>query len=527
LNPKNAVALNVRGLAKGGKNDFTGAVADFSEAIKIDPQFFKAYLNRIRANVELRVPLAVISADYAKASELDPKSAVLYQAVGGYCLQMNLNCKSEFAKLIELEPDNPYGYFGRATTALTILDRREFPLTAADDIESARKAIADMNKSLEINPKSGAALNNLARLQFLLGEYDVASASAERALALDPKRWSAFLLRGNARREKNEYEAALKDYAQAEALEPKADVIHFERALLYRKQRKDGEAMTALERALSLDPNNGDAIILSGVIKVEYGRYQEAIKDFESTIDTKKNNNSRWFFSCFQRRAWAEAEMKLGKLDDAERHYFGIFSNSELKGACQERATFEYVLLRARMGRPDVASDYLKKLEEVNPNYPALAETKRALEAPLADFNKQLAALEAKSDAERIEWERKRDAQYARERANSTSSSSKSSSSNELPSDDPRTKRAIAEYDRIHASIEEDIKNYNNAMEKYNKAGEAQFLYKGTYGRALRALDTAARTIERFLDEHGKYLPRELYDHIVSDYRKVGGVKNF
>ena len=45
-NPRDAKALSVRGTAYGQAGDYDKALADFSAAIRINPQFYQAYNNR-------------------------------------------------------------------------------------------------------------------------------------------------------------------------------------------------------------------------------------------------------------------------------------------------------------------------------------------------------------------------------------------------------------------------------------------------------------------------------------------------
>jgi lipoprotein NlpI len=74
LDPKDALAYNDRGAAYAVKGDFDRAIADYSEAIRLDPKAVLAYKNR--GGVYLysgALPKAL--ADFNQASELDPKYA--------------------------------------------------------------------------------------------------------------------------------------------------------------------------------------------------------------------------------------------------------------------------------------------------------------------------------------------------------------------------------------------------------------------------------------------------------------------
>ena len=60
-----------------GEKDYTGAIADFSKAIELDPENKYAYYSRGTAKYELEDYRGYI-ADYSKAIEITPKNASAY-----------------------------------------------------------------------------------------------------------------------------------------------------------------------------------------------------------------------------------------------------------------------------------------------------------------------------------------------------------------------------------------------------------------------------------------------------------------
>lgn len=74
LNPNYAEAYNKRGIIRGRNlKDYPAAKADFDRAIEINPNYDHAYYNRARAREFLEDKLGAI-ADYQKAAELYQKS---------------------------------------------------------------------------------------------------------------------------------------------------------------------------------------------------------------------------------------------------------------------------------------------------------------------------------------------------------------------------------------------------------------------------------------------------------------------
>jgi len=72
LNPKDAKPHVNRGNVYSDKGDFDRAIADYSEAIQLDPKYAFAYLNRGLANL-FTGSLAKAVTDLNQASELEPK----------------------------------------------------------------------------------------------------------------------------------------------------------------------------------------------------------------------------------------------------------------------------------------------------------------------------------------------------------------------------------------------------------------------------------------------------------------------
>ena len=86
---------------------------------------------------------------------------------------------------------------------------------------------------------------------------------------------------------------------------------------------------------------------------------------------------------------------------------------------------------------------------------------------------------------------------------------------------------ALREYNRVHPEIENYARRYAALLEKYRRAGEAQFLYKGTAADIVNTKRMALETIKIFMDKHGKYLPQDLKEHLQEDAAKFVDGPNY
>ena len=70
-----------RGKERGNSKDYSGAISDFTNAIRIKPDYAYAYYNRGFSKNKLKDYLGAI-ADYTKTIELDPNYALAYSNRG-------------------------------------------------------------------------------------------------------------------------------------------------------------------------------------------------------------------------------------------------------------------------------------------------------------------------------------------------------------------------------------------------------------------------------------------------------------
>jgi tetratricopeptide (TPR) repeat protein len=166
-----AQACYDRGRAYNGKRDYDKAIAEFNEAIRLDPQLAIAYDGLGRAYNSKR--------DYDKAI-------------------------AEFNEAIRLDPNCAEACNGRGNIYYY-----------QNDYD---KAMAEFNEAIRLNPNCAEAYNSRGNIYYYKKDYDKAINEYTEAIRLDPTLAYAYEGRGNAYRKLGKKGKASADFANAKRL---------------------------------------------------------------------------------------------------------------------------------------------------------------------------------------------------------------------------------------------------------------------------------------------------------------------
>ena len=203
-----AVAYYSRGLAYYDKGDDDRAIAEFNEAIRLDPKFAYAYSSRGLA-YDHKGNLDRADPDYNEAIRLDPKYAQAYFNRGNAYYQKGDDDRAiaDYSEAIRLDPKYAYAYNNRGTA----YDRQ-------GDVD---RAIVDYNEAIRLDPKFAQAYSSRGLAYYQKGDFDRAIANYGEAIRLDPKYAQAYFNRGVANLYAGRLPKALADLGQSSELNPK------------------------------------------------------------------------------------------------------------------------------------------------------------------------------------------------------------------------------------------------------------------------------------------------------------------
>ena len=256
------VPYNSRGFAYREKGDPDHAIADFSQAIQLDPKYVFAWNNRGNAYFDKKDYDRAI-ADFNQTLELDPKYVLAYYGRGtAWRMKKDYDrAVADYTRAIDFNPKYAYAYNDRGVA-----------YTNKNDVD---RAIADYSQAIQIDPKYVMAYTNRALMYQNKADFDHAIADFTQVIALAPS-LAAYYNRGVAYKDKRDYDRAIADYSRAIEINPKALDPYNARAIAYRYKGDFAAAMADYTRELQIDPKILAAIFSRGHLAVLTGGAQPA-----------------------------------------------------------------------------------------------------------------------------------------------------------------------------------------------------------------------------------------------------------
>lgn len=131
-----------RGVEKALEKDYQGAIADYTQAVQLNPNFAEAYLKRAIAHYKLRKDRDVLE-DCRQALEINPNfaQAYYYQGRARYRSGYTSSAIEAYNQAIRLESDYPQAYYHRGI--------------ANNDLKERSEAVKDLQKAAELFRRQG------------------------------------------------------------------------------------------------------------------------------------------------------------------------------------------------------------------------------------------------------------------------------------------------------------------------------------------------------------------------------------
>jgi len=260
-----SIAYYNRGNAWSNKGKYNRAIADYTKAIEIDPEYADAYHNRALAwKSKGRWYYKKAVADYKKATNEYRKDSI-----------------ATITRVIEIDPKNAEAYFHRGNVWY---DKGDY-----------NNAIADYTQAIEIDPQYAKAYNKRGLAWKKQGNYDKAIADYTQAIDINPRNPIYYYNRGLAWENKGDYNSAIADYTKTIEIDPKeADAYNklaWLKATCPDGNYRDGvRAVECAKKAVELKETYYTLGTLAAAY-AETGRFQDAIKTQQRAIEKLKEES--------------------------------------------------------------------------------------------------------------------------------------------------------------------------------------------------------------------------------------------
>ena len=290
-----AKAYNNRGLLKYYSGDGEGAIFDYNEAIRINPNYYEAYNNRgLSKYYSGDHPEGAIS-DYNEAIRINPNYVRAYarRGLAFQRLQKNEQANSNFKKAISLFPKTADDYLGRGVAKFYLGDNQG--------------AITEFTEAIRINPNDYEAYFNRGYLKYPLGDKIGAVSDFDKAIRINPDYFDAYKLRGYGKYGLGDKQGAIADYTEAIRINPNSSYYEDRGIIKYELGDKQG-AIADYTEAIRINPH-ASSYIIRGNVKYELGDKQGAISDFNEVIRINSNYFNLYHYDAYNNRGIIKYEL--------------------------------------------------------------------------------------------------------------------------------------------------------------------------------------------------------------------------
>jgi tetratricopeptide (TPR) repeat protein len=202
LNPNNAMAYRDRALARGRLADEAGYCADLDRSLQLNAQDGLTYARRAICRSALGNQQGA-QQDINRAVQLSPNDARVLVNRGNFRHQQKdyKGAISDYTEAIRLDPQLAYAYNGRGN--------------ARSDWGDKQGAIQDYTEAIRLEPQYAGSYNNRGLARYHLGDMKGAFSDFTEAIRLNPQHANAYLSRGTTRAQSGDRQGAIADYRKA------------------------------------------------------------------------------------------------------------------------------------------------------------------------------------------------------------------------------------------------------------------------------------------------------------------------
>ena len=269
---KKADGYRSQGVVRAILKDYQGAIAAYTQSIKLNPNDFQAYLNRGTVHAELK-ELQKAIADFNSALKINPNFAQAYNNRGTVHAELgdNQGAIADYNSALKINSNYAEAYNNRGL--------------ARSNLGDQQGAITDYNSALKINPNFAEAYNNRGVTRRELKDLQGAIADFNSALKINSNYADAYNNRGLARSDVGDQQGAIADFNSALKINPNFAYAYNNRGITRAESKDLQGAIADFNSALKINPNYAQAYGSRGLAYALLGDKQRAISDLQKAAE--------------------------------------------------------------------------------------------------------------------------------------------------------------------------------------------------------------------------------------------------
>ena len=261
------------GLGHEGKGELNEALAAYDSALQVSTRKLVAlYLQARALAAGQHVEPALEYANKALSQNAQHPRANLLK---GKLLAMKAETADEGKKLLAEVSEGKLGESAApAQRSQAYIGRAEVALTAGQNTEGLRY----LQRGVELVPQNRQVREQAAELALRLRDYDAALTNAQALLEMNPDEMSGVILVARAKMGARDPLSAYSDLQSATRKWPDSAAVAYWFGVAAREMSKLDEARKYFEKAVTLDPKGGQAVVELVYDLIEQGKLTEAVK---------------------------------------------------------------------------------------------------------------------------------------------------------------------------------------------------------------------------------------------------------
>ena len=211
-------------------------------------------------------------------------------------------------------------------------------------------AFNELLRTLEIKPKHWKAQVDVGTLLLASGQFDKAKERADLVLENDPNDIDGRILLANVQAALQKPDLAFSEMQKAIALDPKRALTWLDLAAL-QARFKPAEAEASFLKAISLEPQSRDAVMLLGDYYRDQKRWSDAEAQYRHAIDLPPKNQdaraalARLYFAQGDRVRAEKVLVEAKQAAPEDPEAYRMFGDFLVSTGQMDRAVFEFASL--------------------------------------------------------------------------------------------------------------------------------------------------------------------------------------